>query len=74
MVLAGIKRDKPKHLFVGSSPVPSTKQKSPETTWFQDFSVILTKDAEHIQAKNAGKVMKKPPCFVFTQSGFLDNK
>jgi len=25
MVLAGIKRDKPKHLFVGSSPVSATK-------------------------------------------------
>ena len=27
MVLAGIKRDKPKHLFVGSSPVPRTREK-----------------------------------------------
>ena len=41
MVLAGIKRDKPKHLFVGSSPVPRTTKKTLKIQWLQGFFVAL---------------------------------
>jgi hypothetical protein len=37
MVLAGIKRDKPKHLFVGSSPVPRTTKKALKLSSFKAF-------------------------------------
>ena len=41
MVLAGIKRDKPKHLFVGSSPVPRTTEKALKLSSFKAFSFAI---------------------------------
>jgi len=40
MVLAGIKRDKPKHLFVGSSPVPRTTKKALKLSSFKAFFAL----------------------------------
>lgn len=53
----------------GSSPVPSTRQEKPETTRFQAFFVILTKDTEHRQTENTPKVMKSALCFIFLAQG-----
>jgi len=38
MVLIGTERDKPKHLFVGSSPVPRTTKKALKLNGFKAFS------------------------------------